>query len=104
MTQAVPIPESDADDVTYQITLGGVQIAYRLRWWQRLSGWYMRVTTPNGTLVSDWHRAGPEAEATWDVTAPGHPPGRLVWAGVGNADDRQALWRDLELQYVPDAT
>ena len=96
---ALPAPQTDDDDVTYGITLGGVQVRYRLRWWSRLSGWYLRLYTPDGTLVSDWHRVVPDARVTFDVTAAGHPPGMITCSGVGNGTARSDLWTSMELQY-----
>jgi hypothetical protein len=101
MIVTLPVPRDASDDETYTITLGGVQVRYRIRWWPRLSGWYLRMESASGSLISDWHRIGPEAPATWDVTAPGHPPGRIVVAGVGNGDQRSDLFDALEIQFVP---
>ena len=101
MTVAIPTPRTARDDVTYTIALDGVEVAYRLRWLAELSGWYLTLLSPDGaTVISEPHRIAPQARATHDPTAPGHPPGRIFCAGSGDGTRRDDLFDALELQYV----
>ena len=101
----LPVTDAqDANDITLSMSLGGVQVRYRLWWRPRLSRWYMRLYTPDGTLVSDWHPVGPEALATHDTTAPGHPPGLILATGTGNGDRRSDLFTSMTLTFVPFVT
>jgi hypothetical protein len=98
----IPIPRSDDDVITLTATRGGVRFALRLRWWDRLSGWYLTMTTPDGVLVSPERRMGAQAEVTADPTAPGHPPGRLYLTGAVDLDRRSDLW-ECTLAFIPEA-
>lgn len=104
MSNQVTLDVSDANDVTNGATLGGVQVRYRLWWRPRASRWYMRLLQPDGTLISDWHPIGPEALATHDTTATGHPPGLLWTTGTGNGDQRSDLFTNMAITYIPFVT
>ena len=101
---AIVLPTTDADDFAVPVTLGGVRIRLRFRWWPRLQGWYLTATTEAGTPVSDERRLCPSSTATADPTAPGHPPGVLTVVGVGDLSARADLWSAVALVFVPSAT
>lgn len=102
MAQRIILPQSDADDVSIPVTLGGVRVRLGLRWWPRLSGWYLTLTTESGVVVSTIRRLCPQAPATHDRTAPGHPPGVLLCVGAGDLSQRDDLWSAVDLVFIPE--
>lgn len=102
MAQRIILPRSDGDDLSIPVTLGGLRVRLGLRWWQRLSGWYLTLTTESGVVISSERRLCPQAQATVDPTAPGHPAGVLLCVGSGNLDRRGDLWDSVDLVFIPD--
>lgn len=100
MSDTIPV-FPDVPDRTDTITLGGVRVRYRLRWSGRASAWYLWLYQPDGTLISDAHPVRPGARVTWDLTAPGHPPGVLEAVGGGNGTDRYDLGSRVQIVYTP---
>lgn len=101
MTVAIVLPDTDADSFEVPVTLGGVRVRLAFRWWPRLSGWYLTMTTEAGVLVSSARRLGPGATATHTPTTPGHPPGALAVVGTGDLSQRGELWTAVQLVFVP---
>lgn len=99
----INLPESNSDDLSIPVTLGGVRIRLGLRWWPRLSGWYCTVTTESGDVISTARRLCVGSTATQDPTAPGHPPGVIVLIGSGDLSARSDLWTSVTLVYLEDA-
>ena len=85
--------------VVVSAQLGGVTVAFALRWLPRLGRWSCQMRTTSGEVLSIDAIVQPAGRVLFDARDPRVPPGSLVWTGPDDYT-RTDLGETLRLIYV----
>jgi len=89
-------------DHTQTTTLGGTQYRVRLRWRQRLSGWYLDLLTLDELPIALGRRVSAHWTPLYEINPPGLPDGIMFVRGLDDYPREELGNTVLLVQYPTD--